>query len=114
MAYRFIGLGSGLGPLAYQSYPIALFSLMAEKNFQNFGARENPQKCSQCRQPGHNNGSSRCPINIKNAATTALAKERQNKFLEDQIREKNNNFGKVSNSSNLSNKNSAQSRSQFS
>jgi hypothetical protein len=75
---------------------------MAEKNFQKFGARENPQKCSRCRQPGHNKGSSRCPVNIKNAATAALAKERQNKFWEDQIREKNNNFGNVSNSSNLS------------
>jgi hypothetical protein len=30
---------------------------------------------------------------------------RQNKFSEDQIREENNNFGKVSNSSNFSNKN---------
>ena len=75
---------------------------MAEKKFQNFGARKNPQKCSQCRQPGHNKGSSRCPINIKNAATAALAKERQNKFSEDQIRENNNNFGKASNSYNLS------------
>ena len=88
--------------LIYQSYPIALFSLMAEKNFQKFGARENPQKCSRCRQPGHNKGSSRCPVNIKNAATAALAKERQNEFSEDRIREKNNNYGNVSNSSNLS------------
>jgi hypothetical protein len=78
--------------LIYQSCPIALFSLMAEKNFQKFGARENPHKCSRCRQPGHTKGSSRCPVSIKNAATAALAKERQNKFSEDQIREKNNNF----------------------
>jgi hypothetical protein len=71
---------------------------MKEKN-SNFGRREKPQSCSQCREEGHNKGSIRCPVNIKNAATATLAKERQTKFSEDnQIRENCNNFGKVSNS----------------
>ena len=70
---------------------------MKEKN-SNFGRREKPQSCSQCREEGHNKGSICCPVNVKNAATATLAKERQTKFSEDQIRENCNNFGKVSNS----------------
>ena len=100
--------------LIYQSYPIALFSLMAEKNFQNYGAREIPQKCSQCKQPGHNKGSSRCPVNIKNAATAALAKERQNKFSEDQIREKTTILEMSAILPISQSKNSVQTRSRFS
>jgi hypothetical protein len=83
--------------LIYQSYLIALFSLMDEKIIQNFGRHEKPQCCSQCREEGHNKGNIRCPINIKNAATAALAKDRQTKFLEDQNQENCNNFGKVRN-----------------
>ena len=71
---------------------------MTEKQIQNFGRREKPQCCSQCREEGHNKGSIRCPVNIKNAATAASAKVRQIRFSEDQISEKCNNFGKISNS----------------
>ena len=66
--------------IIYQNYPIALFSSMAEKNFQKYGARENPQKCSQCKQPGHNKGSSRCPVNQLKAQTLAIAAQRKETF----------------------------------
>ncbi len=74
--------------LIYQSYPIALFSMMAEKKFQNYGAREIPQKCSQCKQPGHNKGSSRCPVKQLKAQTIAIAAQRKETFQMVQNQEK--------------------------
>ena len=63
---------------------------------QNYGGRENPQKCSQCKQPGHNKGSSRCPVNLSKAQSNAIAAQRKETFQMIQNQEKNNYFAKVS------------------
>ena len=50
---------------------------MSEKNFQKNSGRVNPQKCSQCSQPGHNRSSKCCPVNINNAQKQQLTAQRR-------------------------------------
>jgi hypothetical protein len=50
----------------------------------------------QCKQPGHNKGSSRCPVNQLKAQTNAIANQRKETFKVIQNQEKSNNFAKVS------------------
>ena len=61
---------------------------MAEKNFQKNGARVNSQKCSLCKEPGHNKGSARCPVNLLKAQTEAIAAQRKESFKLIQIKKK--------------------------
>ena len=75
-------LGFNLSELSYR-----FIFFDGREKIQNFCRREKPQCCSQCREEGHNKGSIRCPVNMKNAATATSAKERQIRFSEDQLSE---------------------------